>query len=69
MRRSGFDMDISGYVMNDNMYSMANMYARQNTLDYINKQRKKKGFLSNMLAGDYFYAPKGASMAQSVSGN
>lgn len=62
-------MDISSYVMNDNMYSMANMFAKQNALDFVERQRKKKGFLSNMLANDYFSAPSGASMAQSLSGN
>lgn len=59
-------MDISQYMMTDNMYSMANMFAKQNTLELLNRQRKKKGFLSNLLAKDYF-APQNpaASMAQS----
>lgn len=59
-------MDLSKYTMNDNMYSMANMFAKQNMQDYVDRQRRKKGFLANMLANDYFSAPKGASMAQSM---
>lgn len=59
-------MDLSKYAINDNMYSMANMFAKQNMQDYMDKQRRKKGFLANMLAGDYFGQDKSASMAASV---